>query len=103
MSPAADELWVSRDGSPCNAQTLRNIIRKHSVGPNGQPLSPHLFRSMAATTMAIEAPASVDLIPAILTHRAHRTGEQYYNLASSLDASRTFNATLDVIRKDLGK
>ena len=98
---AADMLWVSRDGSPCSEQTFRNIVGKHSVGPNGQPVSPHLFRSMAATSVSIEAPESVDLIPAILSHRSHRTGEQYYNLASSLDASRTFGGALDEIRKEL--
>ena len=55
-APAADMLWVSRDGSPCSEQTFRNIVGKHSVGPNGQPVSPHLFRSMAATSVSIEAP-----------------------------------------------
>jgi hypothetical protein len=102
-APAADELWVSRDGSPCTAETFRNIIAKHLIGANDLPLSPHLFRSMAATTVSIEAPGSVDLIPAILTHRSHRTGEQYYNLASSLGASRAFASALDELRKDLGK
>jgi integrase/recombinase XerD len=102
-APAADDLWVSRDGSPCTSGTFRNIIAKHLIGPNGLPLSPHLFRSMAATTVSIEAPGSVDLIPAILTHRSHRAGEHYYNLASSLDASRAFNSALDALRKDLGK
>ena len=65
-APVADKLWISRDGSPCSDVTLRNVIGKHVVGPNGQPLSPHLFRSMAATSVSIEAPGSVDLIPAIL-------------------------------------
>ena len=100
-APAADMLWVSRDGSSCSEQTLRNIVGKHSVGPNGRPVSPHLFRSMAATSVSIEAPESVDLIPAILTHRSHRTGEQYYNLATSLEASRAFGSALDDVRKDL--
>lgn len=62
-APAVDELWVSRDGSPCTAETFRNIIAKHLIGANDLPLSPHLFRSMAATTVSIEAPGSVDLIP----------------------------------------
>ena len=44
-----------------------------------------------------------DLIPAILTHRSRRTGEQYYNLASSLDASHAYNNALDAIWKDLGR
>jgi integrase/recombinase XerD len=100
-APAADELWISRDGSPCRAETFRNIIRKHTAGPNGCPLSPHLFRSMAATSVAIEAPDAVELIPAILAHRAYRTSEEYYNLAGSLDASRNFSGALDDIRKDL--
>jgi integrase len=100
-APAADMLWVSRDGSPCSEQTFRNLVGKHSVGPNGQPVSPHLLRSMAATSVSIEAPESVDLIPAILTHGSHRTGERYYNLANSLDASRAFSGALDALRKEL--
>jgi integrase/recombinase XerD len=58
--PALDEFWISRDGSPCDAQTLRNIVKKHLVGPNGKPISPHLFRSIAATSVSIEAPTEVD-------------------------------------------
>ncbi len=100
--PATDELWISRDGSPCSAETFQNIVAKHIAGPDGRPLSPHLFRSMAATSVAIEAPGSVDLIPAVLTHRSYGTGERYYNLASSLEASRAFNMALDAIREDLG-
>jgi integrase len=101
QAPAEDAFWVSRDGSPCSAGTFRNVVGKHAIGPNGQPLSPHLFRSMAATSVSIEAPGSVDLIPAILSHRSRRTGQEYYNLASGLDASRAFNNMLDEFRKDL--
>jgi len=100
---AQDELWISRDGSPCSPQTLRNIVKKHLVGPNGKPVSPHLFRTMAATTISIESPSDVDVIPVILGHRSYRTGEQYYNLASSLDASRAFGTALDSIRKNLNQ
>jgi integrase/recombinase XerD len=96
-----DELWISRNGSPCNPQTLRNIVKKHLVGPNGEPISPHLFRTMAATAVSIEAPGSVDIIPAILNHRSHRTAERYYNFATSLDASRAFAIALDSIRMKL--
>jgi integrase/recombinase XerD len=102
-APAGDAFWVSRDGSPCSAETFRNIVGKYATGPNGQPLSPHLFRSMAATSVSIEAPGSIDLIPSILTHRSHRTSERYYNLAGSLEATRAFNEALDAIRRDPGK
>jgi integrase/recombinase XerD len=100
-APVLDRLWVSRDGSPCNPQTLRNIVKKHLVGPNGQRISPHLFRTMAATSVSIEAPTEIDVIPVILGHGSYRTGERYYNLASNLDASRAFSATLDSIQKNL--
>jgi len=56
---------------------------------------------MAATSISIEAPTEVDVIPVILGHRSHRTGEQYYNLATSLGASRAFSMTLDSIQKNL--
>ena len=56
---------------------------------------------MAATTISIEAPTEIDVIPVVLGHRSYRTGEQYYNLATSLDASRAFGAAPDSIRKSL--
>jgi hypothetical protein len=56
---------------------------------------------VAATSVSIAAPESVDLIPSTLTHRSHRTGELYYNLATSLEASRAFGSALDAIQKDL--
>jgi hypothetical protein len=56
---------------------------------------------MAATSVSIEAPDAVALIPGILSHRSYRTSEEYYNLAGSLNASRNFSGALDDIRKDL--
>jgi integrase/recombinase XerD len=100
---AGDAFWISRDGSPCREETFANIVRKHTRGADGRPLSPHLFRSCAATTVAIKAPDSVDIIPAILGHASPNTGEQYYNLASSLEASRAHNAMLEQLEKDLAE
>jgi integrase/recombinase XerD len=100
-SPAGDALWISKDGSPCSAQTFVNIIRKRT-GVGGQaPLSPHLFRSCAATSVAIDAPGEIDVVPAILGHRSMRIGERYYNLARGLEASRAYGAMLDELRHEL--
>jgi integrase/recombinase XerD len=100
---AGDALWISRDGSPCRKETFANIIRKHARGSDGRPLSPHLFRSCAATSLAIKAPDSINIIPAILGHASPTTGEQYYNLATSLEACRAHNATLDQLQKELAR
>ena len=99
--PVTNELWISRDGSPCSAQTFQNIVAKRVRGPDGRPLSPHLFRSMMATMVAIEAPEAVDLIPVVLTHRSPKTGERYYNLADGLSASRTYTGFLQEIEREL--
>jgi integrase/recombinase XerD len=99
--PVTDELWISRDGSPCRAETFQNIVAKHVRGPDGRPLSPHFFRSMMATTVAIEAPEAVDLIPVVLTHRSPKTGERYYNLADGLSASRAYTGVLQQIEQEL--
>jgi integrase len=100
-APAGDALWISRDGSPCSEETFANIIRKRTARADRQSVSPHLFRSAGATSVAIRAPESVDIIPAILTHGSPKTAERYYNLAGSLEASRAHNALLDEILREL--
>lgn len=99
--PVSDDLWVSEHGSPCSAETIRCIIKKHSKGADGLPLTPHLLRSVGATTVAIEAPDSVDIIPAILTHRSSKTAEGHYNLAGNLQAARGYAATRRAHKKEL--
>jgi integrase/recombinase XerD len=95
--PVTDELWVSQHGSPCGDQTIRKIVKRHLRGADGLPLTPHLLRSIGATTVAIEAPGSVDIIPAILGHRSATTSERVYNLAGNLEATRTYAA----MRRDM--
>jgi integrase/recombinase XerD len=97
-APAGDALWISKDGSPCSRVTLANVIRRHTADLNDRPLTPHLFRSCAATTIASEAPQSVEIIPAVLSHGSRATGERYYNLAGSLEATRAHSGVLAEIR-----
>jgi integrase len=98
---AADELWISRDGSPCSPETLQNIIAKHTSGRDGRPLSPHLFRSMAGTALAVEAPGDIDVVPAVLGHGSAKTAEKHYNVAGSLEASRDHGRLIDDLREQL--
>jgi integrase len=94
-APPGNALWISQHGSRCSEDTLENVTRKR-VG-----LSPHMFRTCAATTVAVKAPGSVSIIPAILTHSSSRPGERYYNLADSLEASRAHNAMLEELFREL--
>ena len=102
-APAGDAFWISKDGSPCKEVTFRNVFRRRIRGPNGKALTPHLLRSCAATTIAVEAPQSVEIIPAVLGHRSATTGERYYNLASGLEASRAHNKMIAEILRGAGR
>jgi integrase len=99
--PAADAFWISRDGSPCSEQTFENIFRKRTGSRDRKPLSPHLVRSCAATSVAIAAPHLVYVIPGVLGHASPRTNEQYYNLAGSLEASRAHSSVLEELEREL--
>ena len=94
-APPGNALWISKHGSRCSEDTFQNVTRKRTG------LSPHMARSCAATTVAVKAPGSVDIIPAILTHSSSKPGERYYNLAGSLEASRAHSAMLDDLFREL--
>ena len=102
-APPGEALWISKHGSHCSEDTFENVVRKRTGADGRLPMSPHLFRSCGATSVAINTPAYVDIIPAVLTHSSHRTGERYYNLASSLEASRAHSALLDELRRELAR
>jgi integrase len=99
--PAGDALWISKDGSPCSRVTFQNVLRRHTARSNAKPLTPHLVRSCAATTIAAEAPQLVEIVPAVLGHSSRLTGERYYNLAGSLEASRAHSDVLAEIRQSV--
>jgi integrase/recombinase XerD len=60
----------------------------------GVPISPHLFRDCAATTIATDDPEHVLTIAPLLGHTTLKTSEKHYNHARSLDASRRYQAVM---------
>ena len=60
----------------------------------GKAMGLHDFRSAAATFIATDAPDKIGLIPGVLQHASPDVGEQHYNLARSVEASRRFAAHL---------
>jgi integrase len=53
-------------------------------------INPHALRDCLMTTMATEAPESVQAGARILGHRDLQTGERYYNFASAISAQRNY-------------
>jgi hypothetical protein len=100
---AGDALWISRDDSPCTQQTFANIIRKRTREAGRPDLSPPLCRSRAASSIAVDAPGDVDIIPAILGHGSPKVAERHYNLVGSREASRDHGRLIDDLRQRLSR
>ena len=62
-----------------------------------------LYRSCAASSIAVDAPGDVDSIPAGLGHGSPKTAERHYNLAGSLEASRDHRRLIDDLRQRLSR
>ncbi len=53
-------------------------------------VSPHLFRTAAASTAAVYGGHHAHLASAVLAHRDQRVTEEHYNLAMSLIAGEEY-------------
>jgi integrase/recombinase XerD len=99
----SNSLWLSMHGSPMNDNAIYIRIVARTREGLGQPIHPHLFRDCAATSVAIDDPAHVDIARCLLGHRTGSTTEPYYNQARSLEASRLTQKHLLALRnRELG-
>ena len=79
---------------------LYDRVRAKTKAAFGHPVNPHAFRSAAATTWAIEDPATVRAASAHLGHRSTQTLEQSYKMSMTMDAGRVFAQTLERAAQD---
>lgn len=61
-------------------------------------INPHLFRDIAATSIATEIPEDVGIVRSVLGHSDMRTGERFYNQARSVSVSLAYQAALNRFR-----
>ncbi len=96
-----DGLWASCKGCPLSGGRIYDIVRHLTDEAFGKPMALHDIRRAAATSIAMEAPELVGLIPGILQHKSPEVSEKHYNLARSTMASRRHGATISTIRSNL--
>jgi integrase len=94
-------LWASQQGCPLTAGGLYDIVRKHTRRGFNKPMGLHDFRRAMATFLAAEEPRLVGLIPGVLQHADPKVGEQHYNLARSIGASRRHLSVIRQMRDEL--
>jgi len=87
----SNALWLSaNDGRPMTCNGVAAAISRTTLKALGVEVSPHMFRSAAASSAAIYASQTPHLGSALLHHRDRRVTEEHYNLASSLSAASDF-------------
>ena len=91
---AADPLWISAQGTACTAKALQSRVFKRTLARFGVSFGPHRFRHAIVTTAALRAPqhkhlgaAALGITPAV--------AEKNYNLASQVEATRTFAQAME--------
>jgi integrase len=85
-------LWLSsNDGRPMTYHAVANAVTRSAREAAGVAVSPHLFRTSAASSAALHAKQTPHLGSALLHHRDQRVTEEHYNRASSLSAANDFS------------
>lgn len=82
-------------------EALNDAVKRRTEVAFGHGINLHLFRDCAATTLAMYDPSHVACAKDVLGHSDFRTIERHYNQARGLEASRSYNATLEALAKDL--
>jgi integrase len=94
-----DFLWISSTtGRRMTTKNLGTLISKITYRTLGVDVSPHLFRTAAATTAAMYGGNTPHLASAVLGHTDPRVTEEHYNRATSIEAAKTYAA---IIRRHL--
>jgi site-specific recombinase XerD len=89
--PHTNALWISSTtGRPVTTKNMGTLISKVTRETLGVDVSPHLFRTAAASTAATFAGATPHLASALLNHTDPRVTEECYIRPSSVRASQIY-------------
>jgi integrase len=84
-------LWISSTtGRRMATKNLGTLISKITLETIGVNVSPHLFRTAAASTAAAYGGNTPHLASALLNHTDPRVTEEHYNRASAVNAAVTY-------------
>jgi site-specific recombinase XerD len=90
-------LWLSEnDGKPLTHKAVSRIIGRCTLSTTGVKVTPHLFRTSAASTAAVYGSKNPYLSSALLHHTHPSFTNEHYNRASCLSAAESFRK---IVRK----
>lgn len=92
-------LWVSSTGTALQECSVYDRIVRLTKARFGHAINPHLFRDCAATSIAEDDPAHVQITKEILGHTTLRTSERHYNHARSQQAIADYQTHVIALRR----
>jgi integrase len=94
-------LWISSTtGGPMTRKNLGTLVSKITRETLGVDISPHLFRTCAASTAATHAGDTPHLASALLNHTDPRVTEEHYIQHSSVQATMTYGDIAESFLRD---
>jgi integrase len=98
---ATAALWLSaNDSAPITAKAAARVISKTTLSRVGVPVSPHLFRTSAASSAAVHAGENPHLASAVLHHTNPSLTNEHYNRATCMSAAEHFREVVRQYEKD---
>jgi integrase len=98
---ATSALWISaKTSGQMHINYLSRLISQVTLQSIGVDVSPHLFRTAAASTAAAYGGKTPHLASALLNHTDPRVTEEHYNRASSMSASKIYAEITDSFLRD---
>jgi integrase len=91
--------FSSTDEEPMHPKSIGTLISKITRETLGVDVSPHLFRTAAASTAAIHGGDTPHLASAILGHTDPRVAEKHYNRATGMSAAQAYAAITETYRR----
>lgn len=95
LKPKSDELWVSAYGGALSYLGCERIITDTTRATLGIPMSPHLFRSSAASTAYLYAGNQPHLAAGLLHHSDTTITERHYNRARGSSYASSFSKLIE--------
>jgi integrase len=97
--PPTNALWISSTtGRPMTTKNMGTLISKITLETLGVDVSPHLFRTAAASTAATYGGNTPHLASALLNHTDPRVTEEHYNRASTMSAAAAYASIVSGFR-----
>jgi integrase/recombinase XerD len=94
-----DTLWLGAEGEPMPGKSISRRVRQLIAKHLGRPMSLHLFRDSAATTVAVHDSARIGIVGDVLGHTRHETSEKHYNQAKGIGPLRSYHGLLKEQRR----